>query len=69
MIVIPPHKLKVLRRDVHGDISKIAKQYDFPISSVHAVLKGIYYNQDIIDACIEYRDEMIKRRDAAIERI
>lgn len=69
MIAFPKHKLKQLHKELWGNMADISKRYGHPYSSLNSVLKGHYYNQQIIDDCIEYRNELIDSMNKLAEKI
>ncbi len=62
--MIKTTKLKKLRKDLKGHLNKIAKQEGVPSSTVYRVLDGEWENDHIVVRCIEYRDNLRKKKQA-----
>ena len=69
MITFPKYKLKQLRKDLYGHVKLIAEKNGHPYSSLTAVLNGHYYNQQMIDDCINYRENLLEQVNKQAERI
>lgn len=68
--MVPKTKLNKLKKELKG-ISKeaIAKKCGKSTRAVYDVLEGKHYDENVIKACVEYRDELKKKSVELAEKI